>query len=129
LSGVTLINARLTQTNSSATQGNRAVGVPRVAANLSGEVDLPWVHGLTLNANVTYTGQQYLDQMNTQSLPSWTTVDLGARYTAKVYGRNTTFRFMVLNAFNRAYWAGAASYGTISQGIPRTVMVSTSVDF
>lgn len=129
LSGVTLINAKLTETNSAATLGNQAVGVPKVMANLGVEVDVPWVPGLSLNSNVTYTGRQYIDQANTRSVPSWTTVDLGARYTTKVYGKATTFRLTMLNAFNRAYWGGVASYGTISQGIPRTLMLSASMDF
>lgn len=127
--GVTYIDAKLTQTANPANEGNRAVGVPKVMANLGADVDLPWIPGASLNGNVTYTGKQYVDQANTQSVPSWTTLDLGARYTTKVYGRDTTIRLTVLNVFNRSYWSGVASYGTISQGIPRTLMLSASVDF
>jgi iron complex outermembrane receptor protein len=129
LGGVTLLDAQLTETNSAATLDNRPVGVPKIMANIGAEWDLPWVAGLSINGNVTYTGKQYVDQANMQSVPSWATVDLGARYETQFYGRDTTIRLTVLNAFNRAYWSGVASYGTISQGIPRTVMLSASMDF
>ncbi|PIF77713.1 iron complex outermembrane receptor protein [Variovorax sp. 54] len=129
LGGLTLLDSKLTRTNNRATVGNRPVGVPNVMANLGAEWDLPWVPGLTLNGSMIYTGKEYVNQANTQSVPSWTTVDLGARYTTKVYGRSTTFRGTLVNAFNRKYWSGVASYGTISQGIPRTLMLSASVDF
>lgn len=129
LGGVTYLNAELTKTNSASTVGNRPVGVPRWMANLGTEWDLPWVQGLTLTGGVNFTGQEYFDQANKQSVPSWTTVDLGARYTTSIYAKSTTFRAGLLNAFNRKYWSGVASYGTISLGAPRTVFASATVDF
>lgn len=129
LGGVTLLNAKLTKTNSSATQGKTPVGVPSVQANLGAEWDTSWVSGLTLNGGVVYTGKQYVNQANTQSIPSWTRVDLGARYSTKIGGKATTFRADVLNAFNRNYWSGVASFSTFSLGAPRTVVLSASVDF
>ncbi|NIE65383.1 TonB-dependent siderophore receptor [Burkholderia sp. Ax-1719] len=129
LGGVTWLDATLTKTNSAATVGNRPVGVPRWMANAGAEWDLPWLRGLTLTGGVNFTGQEYFDQANRQSVPSWTTVDLGARYTTPLYGRATTFRAGLLNAFNRHYWSGVASYGTISLGAPRTVFASATVDF
>ncbi len=129
LGGVTLLDGELTRTNSAATRGNRPVGVPTVMANLGGEWDLPWVPGLTLTGAVNYTGKEYVNQANTQQVPSWTTVDLGARYRTTVSGKSTTFRAGLFNAFNRKYWSGVASYGTISLGAPRTLMASVSVDF
>jgi iron complex outermembrane recepter protein len=61
-------------------------------------------------------------------VPSWTTVNLGARYTTSFHGKSTTLRAGLLNAFNRKYWSGVASYGTISLGAPRTVFASATVD-
>ncbi|SUA88609.1 TonB-dependent siderophore receptor [Pandoraea pulmonicola] len=40
-----------------------------------------------------------------------------------------TVRVGVNNVFNRHYWSGVASYGTISLGAPRTVYASAAVDF
>ncbi len=129
LGGVTVLDAVLTKTNSAATVGNRPVGVPGLMANAGAEWDLPWVPGLALNGNVTYTAKEYINQANTQSVPSWTTVDMGARYTTRLQGKSTTFRATVLNVFDRKYWSGVTSFGTISLGAPRTVLLSASVDF
>jgi iron complex outermembrane receptor protein len=129
LGGVTLLDAALTQTNSAATRGNRPVGVPKWMANVGAEWDLPWLRGLTVTGGVNFTGQTYVNQANTQSVPSWTTFDFGARYTTVMYGKSTTFRAGVLNAFDRNYWSGVASYGTISLGAPRTLFASATIDF
>jgi iron complex outermembrane receptor protein len=129
LGGVTLLDAKLTKTNNSATLGKTPVGVPSVQVNLGAEWDTSWVSGLTLNGGITYTGKQYVDQANTQSIPSWTKVDLGARYSTKIAGKATTFRANVLNAFNRNYWSGVASFSTFSLGAPRTMQLSATVDF
>jgi len=127
--GLTLLDGKLTRTNSRTTLGNRPVGVPTAMANLSADWDVPGVSGLALNSSLTYTSKAYVNQANTQSIPAWTTLDIGARYTTRIAGRATTFRGTLVNATNRAYWSGVASYGTISQGIPRTFMLSASVDF
>lgn len=129
LGGVTLLDAELTKTASAATTGNRPVGVPTWMANAGVEWDLPWVSGLTLTSGVNFTAREYVNQANTQSVPSWTTVDLGARYTTSLYGKSTTFRAGLLNAFDRKYWGGVASFGTISLGAPRTLFASATVDF
>ncbi len=129
LGGVTWIDGKLTQTNSPTTQGNRPVGVPNVMANLGAEWDLPWLQGLTLTSAMNYTGRVNVNQANTQQVASWTTFDFGARYRTKVAGKATTFRATVINAFDKNYWGGVASYSTISQGAPRTFLGSITVDF
>ncbi|WP_293813729.1 TonB-dependent siderophore receptor [uncultured Aquitalea sp.] len=128
LGGVTLLDAELTKTNNRATLGKRPVGVPTVQANLGGEWDTTWVKGLTLTGSIIYTGKEYVNQANTQSLPAWTRFDLGGRYSTKIEGKSATFRVNLLNVFDRHYWAGVASYGTISQGTSRTLQVSAAVD-
>ena len=129
LGGATLLDAQLTKTNSAATLGKTPVGVPSVQANLGAEWDMPLLPGLTLSGGVIYTGKQYVNQANTQSLSGWTRVDLGARYRTNVAGKSTTFRANLLNAFDRDYWSGVASWGGLVQGAPRTVLLSATVDF
>ena len=58
-----------------------------------------------------------------------TKVDVGTRYRTKIDGKPTTFRAGVQNVFNRDYWSGVASYSTLSQGAPRTLQLSATVDF
>ena len=129
LGGVTLLDAQLIQTGIAANRGNTPVGVPAVQANLWAEWDTSWIEGLTLTGGAIYTGRQYVDQANTQSLEAWTRLDLGARYTTRIAQRPTTLRATVQNLLDREYWSGVASYGAFSQGAPRTLLLSATVDF
>lgn len=129
LGGVTWLDAELTRTAVAANRGNTPVGVPQVQANLWGEWDTPWIQGLTLTSGVIYTGEQYVNQSNSQKLDAWTRVDVGARYATHIAERPTTLRATVQNVFDREYWSGVASYGAFSQGAPRTLLLSATIDF
>ncbi|SDT22823.1 TonB-dependent receptor [Pseudomonas granadensis] len=129
LGGVTLLDAELTKTAVAGNRGNKPVGVPSVQANLWAEWDTSWVEGLTLTGGAIHTGSQYVNQANTQKLDDWTRFDVGARYTTRIDERPTTFRATVQNVFDREYWSGVASYGAFSQGSPRTLLLSATVDF
>ncbi|MGC5704454.1 TonB-dependent siderophore receptor [Pseudomonas sp. NFXW11] len=129
MGGVTLLDGELTDSATAANRGNKPVGVPGVQGNLWGEWDTPWLQGFTLTGGAIYTGSQYVNQANTQELPSWTRIDMGARYATRIEGRPTTFRATVQNVFDREYWSGVASYGAFSPGYPRTLQLSATVDF
>lgn len=129
LAGLTWLDGRLVKTNSAATIGKRPVGVPDAMANLGAEWDLPFQPGLTATAAVIYTGRQYVDQANVQAVPAWTKTDFGLRYRTVIAGKATTLRGGLMNAFDRHYWGGVASYGTISQAAPRTVQLSAAIDW
>jgi iron complex outermembrane receptor protein len=129
LGGVTLIDAELTKTSTLTELGKTPIGVPEVQANLSAEWDTPFAPGLTLVANTVYTGHQYLNRANTQVVPAWTRLDLGARYNTRINNRPVTVRALVQNVFDTNYWAGVASFSALAQGSPRTVLLSMSTDF
>ncbi|MEC5319119.1 TonB-dependent siderophore receptor [Brenneria populi subsp. brevivirga] len=127
--GVMLLDAELTKSVTPGAQGKRAPGTSRFQANAGVEYDLPFLRDLTLSASVIHSGKQHVDSANTQSIPSWTTVDFGARYQTRIYNAPATLRADVLNAFDRDYWSGVTSFSTVSQGTPRTLMLSVAVDF
>ena len=129
LAGTTLFDAELTRTNSASTVGNRPVGVPELQANLGVEWDVPQLSGLTLGFSAIHTGSQYVNTANTQSIPSWTRFDLGARYRTMLADREVVVRLVARNVFDTDYWSAVASWGGIAQGEPRTVLLSTSIDF
>ncbi|AJD44929.1 TonB-dependent siderophore-iron receptor protein (plasmid) [Rhizobium gallicum bv. gallicum R602sp] len=129
LGGVTFIHGELTKTNSATTQGNTPIGVPSVQVNVGAEWDTPFMPGLTLAGNVIHTDEQFVNAANTQTIPSWTRLDLGARYHTEINEKPVTFRAEVENVFDLDYWSGVASFGTISQGAPLTVKVSMTTDF
>ena len=55
-------------------------------------------------------------------------VDLGARYCFKVEQREVTLRANLENVANEDYWASTIG-GYLTQGEPRTLRVSATVDF
>ncbi|WP_407174758.1 TonB-dependent receptor [Bradyrhizobium sp. STM 3562] len=128
LGGFSLLDGTLTKTAIAANIGNTPIGVPSVQANIGAEWDLPLVTGLTLNGALIYTGKQFVDTANTQPIPDWTRLDLGARYTTQINGRKTVFRANVQNVTGADYWSSVASFGTFFLGAPRTYLLSMTVD-
>jgi iron complex outermembrane recepter protein len=129
LAGMTLLEAVMTKTGIPGALGNQPIGVSAVQANVSVEWDMPFVPGLTLSAGTTYSGSAYVDTANTQSIPAWTTVDVGARYRTTIADRPISIRAAVHNLFDHNYWGAVASYGALIQGAPRTAQLSVSADF
>ncbi|MBF1270897.1 MAG: TonB-dependent siderophore receptor, partial [Neisseria sp.] len=80
------------------------VANPRVIAKAGVEWDTPFAKGLTLSSNVSYFGKSYQDTQKQYAFPSYTLVDVGARYKTKL-GKNTlTVSSSVENLFNKNYW-------------------------
>jgi len=132
LGGLTLLDAEQLRTQGGVNDGKDVIGVPGHQLNLGVEWDLPVARGLTLDARVIHTGKQYADGANAQEVPSWTRVDLGARYLTEFNGRLLTLRGRVENLFDKGYWASAGGFpgaGYLVLGAPRTFVVSASVDF
>ena len=128
IGGVSYIDAKLEDTDGSVDDGNHPIGVPAWTFNANLEYDVPHVNGLTLMARAIYTSKQYLDEANTQVVPSSTRFDVGARYKMQVFKHDTTFRVMVTNLANRAYWSSALG-GYLTQAEPRTAWFSVTTDF
>lgn len=132
LGGLTLLDAEQVTTAAGVNQGKDVIGVPKIQLNLGGEWDVTGVQGLSLNARALYTSTQYADGANTQKLPSWTRLDLGANYAMRVMDRNVTLRARVDNVADKNYWASAGGYpgsGYLVVGAPRTFTISGTVDF
>jgi len=128
LSGVTFIDAELTRTNGGLNDGNTAVGVPDYYWTMGVDWDLPMASGMSLQAQLLRAGTQYVDPANNLKLPTWTRIDLGARYATRIDGHNVVWRAGVENVADRAYWA-SANGGYLTQGAPRTYKLAMSVDF
>lgn len=65
------------------------------------EWDIPAAPEWTLSARAIHTGSQYVNSANTQQIPSWTRYDLGARYTAKLWGQGLVVRANLENVFDK----------------------------
>jgi len=129
LGGVSYTQGTQTKTANHLYDGKTAIGTPHWQANIGPEWDLPWLPGLTVSGRVTSTSEQYLNASNTQTIPGWTLLDLGARYTAKVYERKVVTRFNVNNVFDKHYWSGSFSDNFATLGSGRSFAASATVDF
>ena len=129
LGGLSLIDAELTQTQGGTNEGNEAPGVPPVQLNLGGEWDTPFLPGFTLRALVAYTSSNFYDPANTLEIPSWTRLDLGARYATQAYGVPITIRANVENVADADYWSAVQGDRRIGLSAPRTFLLSSSFNF
>lgn len=128
LSGATLMKTEIEGSTNGVNDGNRAVGVPRFQFNLGADWDVPGIEGAAVSARMLRTGGQYLNAANTQSIPAWNRFDLGSRYAFKLDDKEITLRANLENVANKAYWASAYG-GYLTQGTPRTLKVSATLDF
>jgi len=132
LGGVSLIDGRIVESPQNALNGRHAPGVPFTNINIGAEWDTPFLPGFTVLGRIIYTGVQYVDQANTQTIPNWTRIDLGARYTfLGSWGKPVVIRFNVENIADRSYWASSAFNGgnTLTRGAPRTFFASSEFNF
>lgn len=131
LGGATYSQGKQTKTAYGQYDGNVAIGTPRWQGNLGAEWDTPWLSGLTLSGRVVSTSSQYLDAANRQQIPSWTTLDVGARYATRMDGRKVVLRVNINNLFDKQYWSGSFSdsYSIATLGAPRTITASAAMDF
>ena len=108
------------------------VANPRMIAKAGVEWDTPFAKGLTLNGNVSYFGKSYQDTQKQYAFPSYTLVDVGARYKTKL-GKNTlTVSSSVENLFNKNYWQvqrGQYDRSFAVVGMPRTYWLKAELDF
>lgn len=130
LGGVLLLDADLTKTANGLYNGRTAPGTARTNLTIGAEWDTPFVPGLTLTSRVIHTGKQYVDAANTQTLKSWATVDVGARYTLRGPGGNPmVLRASLRNVFGENYWMTYPGAGTLNRSEGRTVLLSATMGF
>ncbi|MCK9800743.1 TonB-dependent receptor [Pseudomonas sp. MAFF 302030] len=128
LGGATVMKTRIDGSVNGVNDGNRAVGVPSFQLNIGADWDVPGVEGAALSARMLRTGGQYVNASNSLSLPTWNRFDLGSRYRFKLDEKDITLRANLENVANTAYWA-SANGGYLTQGTPRTLKVSATLDF
>lgn len=132
LGGITALDAKQVATDGGFS-GKKAIGSPDTQANVGVEWDVPNLKGLTLTGRALYTSSQYASQDNSMSIPSWTRLDIGARYLTMIGGKLVTFRARIDNLTDRNYWASAggasATDNYLVLGAPRTATLTASIDF
>src|SRR5207302_123169 len=92
LGGAAYIDAKMTRNPDPTLEGKHPIGVPKWQSSLNAELDIPGTHGLTVDGRVVYSGKQYINALNTFSIPSYAVFDLGARYKINVGDQSLTVR-------------------------------------
>ena len=132
IGGATFLETELAQTQDGVNEGNSANGVPELQANINAEWDVAAIEGLTLDARLIYTGEQYTNEANSSEIDGWTRFDLGVRYTLDLAEKPIALRVRVENVTDESYWASTGGFpgaNYLILGSPRSVMMSASVDF
>jgi iron complex outermembrane receptor protein len=136
--GITALNPKLVDTGITATNKKDFVGIPAYKSNILAEYHLPVLTGAFFNFDWQYVGRRPLDDINSTYTPRFSTFDLGARYTAKVFGKMTTWRVTANNVSDVHYWStlgpgsitGQSSGSYLGHlGEPRLVTASMRYDF
>jgi len=89
--------------------------------------DVPRAKGFALDCNLMETGSAPFDAANSMRVPSWTRLDLGARYRLG-RERAITIRAQVENVSNERFWISVFSGGLAPAG-PRVVIIAISKSF
>lgn len=128
LGGVSYIDSVLINTAGGIDDGNRGTAVPRWRGVLGAEWDTPFIPGLTLTGRVVRNGSVYVDTANTQILPSWTRLDIGARYRIeRPNGQPIIIRASIENVLNSSHWEATDSSVILNE--PRIFKLSASFNF
>ncbi|WP_425468634.1 TonB-dependent siderophore receptor [Pigmentiphaga aceris] len=108
--------------------GNRVAGAPRFVAAAQLGYQVAQLPGLSLRADVKYTGDTSLRAAGGLSTAGYALVNVGARYDTRLSGYETTFRVGINNLLNKEYWMYQyADY--VKPGDPRTLAMSVTAKF
>jgi iron complex outermembrane receptor protein len=129
LGGIMLMDARLQQTAGGTFDGRKAPATPDVTLKFGVEWDTPFVKDLTLAGRVNYFSGQWINEANTQAIPAYTLLGVGARYRFEVDHKPLAVRLNVENLLNESSWASAFTGGVVYRGSPRTIYLSLTADF
>ena len=127
--GVMLLQARI--------EANAAVAsfigaVPAGRPNRNVRLNLQYApaawHGFSVDAQFNQDGPAYANRANTLQLESNATLDLGARYVFKAFGRSASLRARLLNITSSYGWT-VSSTGAYAPTEPRRFIGQMVVDF
>ncbi len=136
--GLSVLNPKLKDTGIAVTDDRNFVGVPDYRSNILAEYHLPLLVGAFFNFDWQYVGRRPLDDINSAYTGAYNTFDVGIRYTAKLFGKLTTWRVTANNVTNVFYWSTLGPGSITGQstgsylghlGEPRLITASMRFDF
>lgn len=98
------LRARIHGSSDAARNGLKPDNVPETVIKLQARQSLAALPGLQLQAGIAHEGRRMVLLDNSLSIPSWTRLDLGARYDQALGRQLLIWRVGVDNATNRRAW-------------------------
>lgn len=136
--GITLLSSTMENTPLASTDGQPYVGTAKVKGNVLLEYHIPRLPGLVATFDYQFSGPRPGDDTDQFSVAGYNLVDVGARYTLRMWGTPVAWRLAVENVTDRHYWStigpsnitGADTGNLVAHvGAPRTLDASVSVKF
>ena len=122
------LDAENRKTSDPALEGQQIVGTADQQYRLYGEYQIPntaWV----LSAGASHTGERSLDEARNIDLDAFTLYDLGARYAMQLGDTDVELKVNLDNLTDEAYWLSSTGYHSLSQGMPRTLTLGSTLSF
>jgi iron complex outermembrane receptor protein len=136
--GITLLNSKLQNTPLAATNDQPYVGTAKVKGNMLLEYHIRGISGLVATFDYQFAGPRPGDDTDQFTVAGYNLIDVGGRYTLKMWGTPVAWRLAVENVADRHYWStigpsnitGANTGSEVAHlGAPRTLDASVSVKF
>lgn len=125
IGGVTLLDASVKeQKQDPRLEGKTPTGTAEKFFKLYAEYATPTLQGLTLTGGFNIIGDAWADNLNTDRLPGYTLVDVGARYVLNAAGYPLTLRLNINNLTDKRYWVNGSFLGDA-----RNVVLSANLKF
>jgi iron complex outermembrane receptor protein len=129
---IAAMSATSNNTGTPAFDNKQVINVPHLQANLFADVTVPRIRGLHLMPGCNFASRKDATRDDQVSVPAYTLLNLGARYTPGGEQGRVTFRIYADNITDKRYWSDTgASYGDtfIWLGAPATVRLSAHYTF
>jgi iron complex outermembrane receptor protein len=130
--GVTLIQAKVSDSGTANFDGHQAINVPRMRAALHADYRVPGIDNLNATGSWIYSAKKAANREGTVEVPSFNIFNAGLRYQMRIAGNPATIRLTVDNLLNKYYWKDVSEYlsdGYLHLGAPRTARLSLQYDF
>jgi iron complex outermembrane receptor protein len=136
--GITLLNSKMQNTPLAATNDQPYVGTAKVKGNVLLEYHIRALTGLVATLDYQFAGPRPGDDTDQFTVAGYNLIDVGGRYTLKMWGTPVAWRLAVENITDRHYWStigpsnitGANTGSEVAHlGAPRTLDASVSVKF
>jgi iron complex outermembrane receptor protein len=106
----------------------RAAGVPAVTGLINLTYQLPFFEGISLDSQLNYTSKRLLNPRTGVYTPAYATLDIGARYTFDIGGKDAVIRARIGNLFDEDAWMAQRSE-TLSRVQRRAFRLSLTTNF